>query len=290
MSGSVLVGFDGSEGSAVALSWAAVAAKQRGRTVEVITTWSMPAADLGIGASSTLQQELVDELRKEAQSTNDEGLKIAADLGANGVGEIVVGRTARVLVNRSESEGACMVVVGSHGASGLTGFLLGSVSRQVATHAQCPTVVARPAVENPNGVVVGVDGSAHSLKALEWAFEQASFAQMPLRVLHSWEIPPTWSMVEVPSYEPEVLIRDYGNAELRETSEAMAGFREDFPDVQVRQEVMKGSPVKSLVKASQDAALLVVGSRGLGGFRGLLLGSVSHAVVHRAVCAVAVVP
>lgn len=88
-------------------------------------------------------------------------------------------------------------------------------------------------------------------------------------------------MVDVPSYEPEVLIRDYGNAEMRETSEAMSGFREDFPDVKVRQEVMKGSPVKSLVKAGEHAQLLVVGSRGLGGFRGLLLGSVSHAVVHK---------
>ena len=78
-------------------------------------------------------------------------------------------------------------------------------------------------------MVVGVDGSPHSLKALEWAFEQASFSGMSLRVLHSWEIPPTWSMVEVPSYEPEVLIRDYGNAELRETSEAMAGFARTSP-------------------------------------------------------------
>ena len=139
-------------------------------------------------------------------------------------------------------------------------------------------------------MVVGVDGSEHSLKALRWAFEQASFTGASLHVLHSWEIPPTWSMVEVPSYEPEVLIRDYGNAELRDTSEAMAGFRDDFPDVKVRQEVMKGSPVKALVKASDHAAMLVVGSRGLGGFRGLLLGSVSHAVVHKAACSVAVVP
>lgn len=288
MSGSVIVGYDGSEGSAHALKWAAQAAKDRGRTLEVLTMWTMPAADLGIGAPGSLQEELVEELRGEARATNDQGTQIAADMGANAIGEIVVGRTAAALVKHSE--GAELVVVGSHGTGGLTGFLLGSVSRQVATHARCSTVVVRPAAKDTDGIVVGVDGSPHSLKALEWAFEQASFSGEPLHVLHSWEIPPTWSMVDVPSYEPEVLIRDYGNAELRDTSEAMSGFREKYPDVKVRQEVVKGSPVKSLVKASQGAALLVVGSRGLGGFRGLLLGSVSHAVVHKAACSVAVVP
>ena len=266
MSGSVIVGFDGSEGSTLALRWAAQAAKDRGRMLEVITTWTMPASDLGIGSAATLQEELVDELRAEARVANDEGVQLAADMGANATGETEIGRTAATLVKRSRE--AALVVVGSHGAGGLTGFLLGSVSRQVATHAKCPTVAG----------------------ANEWAFEQASFAGASLRVLHTWEIPPTWSMVDVPSYEPEVLIREYGNTELRETSEAIAGFQEQYPDVKVRQEVMKGSPVKALVKASETAALLIVGSRGLGGFRGLLLGSVSHAVVHKAACSVAVVP
>lgn len=288
MDGSIIVGYDGSDGSEVALRWATNAAKQRGRTLEVITTWSMPAADIGIGASSTLQDQLVEEFRSDSQTVNDEGLAYAADQGVNAVGEVVVGRPAATLVR--QSEGADMLVVGSHGAGGLTGFLLGSVSRQVATHAKCPTVVVRPVDEQAKDMVVGVDGSEHSLKGLEWAFEQASFSGMALHVLHSWEIPPTWSMVDVPTYEPEALIRDFGNQELRDTSEAMAGFREKYPDVNVRQEVMKGSPVKSLVKASENAAMLVVGSRGLGGFRGLLLGSVSHAVVHKAACTVAVVP
>ena len=287
MSGQIIVGFDGSEGSALALKWAATTAAQRARTLEIVTTWSMPAADVGLGASALVQQDLVDELRREARAANDEGLAIAAEIGANAFGEVVAGRPASAIVHRSED--AEMVVVGSHGSGGLTGFLLGSVSRQIATHASCPAVVVRP-TGDAKDMVVGVDGSEHSLKALRWAFEQASFTGASLHVLHSWEIPPTWSMVEVPSYEPEVLIRDYGNAELRDTSEAMAGFRDDFPDVKVRQEVMKGSPVKALVKASDHAAMLVVGSRGLGGFRGLLLGSVSHAVVHKAACSVAVVP
>ena len=142
MSKAIIVGYDGSEGSTAALTWAAGAASQRGRTLDVLTTWSMPAADLGIGASATLQQDLVDELRKEAQATNDEALEIAAKHGVNATGTIVVGRPASALVNLSED--AEMVVVGSHGSGGLTGYLLGSVSRQVATHAACPSVVVRP--------------------------------------------------------------------------------------------------------------------------------------------------
>ena len=288
MPGSVIVGYDGSDGSLLALKWAAAAAAQRGRMLEVLTTWTMPAADLGIGASATLQDDLIGEMRDEARQINDDGLKLIAEMGVNASGGVLVGRPAAILVGRSED--AELIVVGSHGAGGLTGLLLGSVSRQVAAHAQCPTIVVRPRAPEAKDIVVGVDGSAHSLKALEWAFEQASFTNSALHVLHSWEIPPTWTMVELPSYEPEMLIRDFGNSEMRQTSESIAGFREKFPDVQVRQEVVKGSPVKSLLKAGETAELTVVGSRGLGGFRGLLLGSVSHAVVHRAVSSVAVVP
>lgn len=288
MPGSVIVGYDGSEGAQIALRWAATAATQRGRMLEVLTLWTMPAADLGIGASATLQDDLIAEMRQEAQQVNDEGLKITAEMGVNASGEVLVGRPAATLVNRSHD--AELIVVGSHGAGGLTGLLLGSVSRQVAAHAKCPTVVVRPPAPGAKDIVVGVDGSAHSLKALAWAFEQASFARCSLHVLHSWEIPPTWTMVELPSYEPEMLIRDFGNAEMRQTSEAIAGFRDKYPDVPVRQEVVKGAPVKSLLAAGEKAELTVVGSRGLGGFRGLLLGSVSHAVVHRAASPVAVVP
>lgn len=288
MPGAVIVGYDGSDGSVLALRWAVQAAAARHRMLQVVTTWTMPAADLGIGASSTVQTDLIEELRQEAQQTNDEGLKIAAEAGVNASGEVVVGRPAAVLVDRSE--GAELVVVGSHGSGGITGLLLGSVSRQVAAHAKCPAIVARPEPEGAKDIVVGVDGSQHSLKALGWAFDQASFMGASLHVLHSWEIPPTWTMVELPSYEPETLIRDFGNAEMRETAEVISGFRDTFPDVQVRQEVVKGAPVKSLLKAGEHAALTVVGSRGLGGFRGLLLGSVSHAVVHKAAGPVAVVP
>ena len=133
-----------------------------------------------------------------------------------------------------------MVVVGTTAQADSPGSCWAACPAKVAAHAKCPTVVVRPPVADMDGIVVGVDGSEHSLKALEWAFEQASFAGLPLHVVHSWEIPPTWSMVEVPSYEPEVLIRDYGNTELRETSEAMADSARTSRTSKVRQEVMKG--------------------------------------------------
>ncbi len=141
MSESLIVGFDGSEGSTDALRWAAKTAKERDWMLYVLTTWTMPAADLGIGASATLQEELIDELRKEAGAVNDEGVQIAADMGVNAVGEIAVGRSAAILVKRSADSG--MVVVGSHGRGRLAESILGSVSQSLIHHAECPVLVVR---------------------------------------------------------------------------------------------------------------------------------------------------
>jgi nucleotide-binding universal stress UspA family protein len=83
--------------------------------------------------------------------------------------------------------------------------------------------------------------------------------------------------------------REFQGEEMRLLSESLAGWREKYPDVDVRQTLVHQEPVKALVDSSPGAALVVVGSRGRGGFRSMLLGSVSHALVHHARCPVAVV-
>lgn len=289
MTGPIVVGYDASQESQRAVDWALTAAQQRNLPLVVASVWSAAALEFGAtGAEASVEfaEEAQGALEKEHAALV--ALATAEYPQVSLTGEIVSGRPAGALLKRSKE--ASMLVVGSHGRGKFKGMRLGGVSRQVATHAKCPVVVVRPPAEGATtDILIGVDGSEHSLRALEWAFEQASLTGSALRVLHTWEIPPSWSVADSPSYEPEPLIAEFGNTELRTTAEAMAGFRERYPDVNASQEVMRGSAVKSLVKASQGVGTLVLGSRGHGGFVGLLLGSVSHATVHRAACTTVVV-
>jgi nucleotide-binding universal stress UspA family protein len=138
-------------------------------------------------------------------------------------------------------------------------------------------------------VVVGIDGSEPSLAALDFAFDHASRTGLSLDVVHAWEIPAIVSPTVTPTFSTSQLLIDFRGAETRSAAEVLAGYAERYPDVHVRQEVIHGVATRELVAASEHAALIVVGSRGHGGFLGLLLGSVSHGVSHNARCPVAVV-
>jgi nucleotide-binding universal stress UspA family protein len=183
------------------------------------------------------------------------------------------------------------VVVGSHGRSALPSALLGSVSQQVAIHASCPVVVVREvgALDGSASrrVVVGVDGSEASQPALAYAFAYAASTGSGLTAVHTW----WWEPLEGVSLG-EPWTGDWTQIASQETtviSEMLAGWTEKYPDVPVRPHVVRGDPVIELLEQSRDASLLVVGSRGRGGFIGLLLGSVSRRVLKRATCPVAVV-
>ena len=194
---------------------------------------------------------------------------------------------AAVLIEASTS--ARLLVVGSRGRGGFTGLLLGSVSVTVAAHAHCPVVVVRTRRADDSSVrpvVVGVDGSPTSTSAVDHAFDQASRLGLPLVAVHAWELPTLFG--PVPPWLPEE-VEEIRMAEKAVLSESLAGHMERYPDVNVTSMVHRGGPAHVILAAAEDAELLVVGSRGLGGFRGLLLGSVSQAVLHHATCPVAVV-
>lgn len=131
-------------------------------------------------------------------------------------------------------------------------------------------------------IVVGVDGSEGARGALQWALEEARFRDARLRAVFAW------SYLDQP---PERFDPDYGDDDARQrldrALEAVAG---DIGDVDVERVVVCDLPARALLDAARDADLLVVGSRGLGGFKGLLLGSVTQQVVHHAPCAIVVVP
>lgn len=290
MSKPIVVGYDGSTASDLALEWAARAAADRGVPLEILVAWTLPASNFGGGTGGTYESELLDELRSQADLSLEHALsqaqRTSADLDVRG--EVMVSSPAACLVERSKA--AHLVVVGSHGRGGFTGLLLGSISRQVATHAKCPAVVVRtPTDPDAKEIVVGVDGSQPAQKALDWAIDEASRKGFSLRVLHTWEVPPIGAITGVPTFSPPELLEDIKGSEMRTTAELLAGHRDRYPDVPVVQDVERGSPVHILCDASERAAMVVVGSRGRGGFVGLLLGSVSHGVVHHAKCPVTVV-
>jgi len=181
-----------------------------------------------------------------------------------------------------------VAVVGDRGLGGFTGLLVGSVAVELAAHAHCPVLVARGTVDPALPVLVGVDGSPANQPAIGYAFEQAALRRVPLVALHAWAHP-----VASGSGDMLPLVYDLDEvqaAEERVLSEALAGWSEKYPDVTVERVVRHGSVRSTLIEASGRAQLVVVGARGRGGFAGLLLGSVSQAVLHHAACPVAVVP
>ncbi|WP_312898049.1 universal stress protein [Actinomadura kijaniata] len=197
----------------------------------------------------------------------------------------MAGPLARAIVGAAQ--GALMAVVGTHGASALGG-LLGSVAWQVAAHAPAPVVAVRGEGAVRYGeIVVGVDGSAGGAAALDLAFEEAARRRVRLRAVLAWAMPMPAGpgYIQPPVYDPEIVRRD----EERVLGEAVAGRRERHPAVELVAEVVHAPAARALVGASARADLVVVGSRGRGGFAGLLLGSVGHALLHRSHCPVAVI-
>ena len=189
-----------------------------------------------------------------------------------------------------ESERANTVVVGSRGTGAVSDLLVGSTTLHVAAHASCP-VVAVPAPADDaalhRGVVVGVDGSAVSEDAIGYAFEAAAELGQPLTALHAWhDVTRTGTGRMMPlGYDPDEILAE----ERLSLAESMAGWQEKFPDVDVHQIVVFGRPVSTLVNASSAARMLVVGCRGRGSVRSVVLGSVSHGVLVRAAVPVTVV-
>jgi nucleotide-binding universal stress UspA family protein len=169
----------------------------------------------------------------------------------------------------------------------VTGFLLGSIAGRVSAHARCPVLMARGAPRPGGPVVVGVDGSAHSIGALAFAAEEASLRKTDLVAVHAWTGP-----VAVEPGDMLPLVFDPAELAAEETrllAEAVAGLSDDYPDLTITRRVVRGRAAHTLIDHSRIAQLVVVGAKGRGRFAGLPLGSVSQALLRHADCPVAVV-
>ncbi|WP_025620575.1 universal stress protein [Salinispora cortesiana] len=265
----VVVGVDGSPSSLVAAEHAARTAVQRSRPLHLVHGYLHPS---GYGVPINPYELGIPKPNDEAQSMLE---RAAADLADRWPGltvqvRQVAGGPGATLVE--ESRRAELVVVGSRGHGGFAGLLLGSVGSQVTAHAHSPVLVVRPteapvAVDGP--VLVAVDGSESAEVAVGQAADEATRQQTELVLVH----------VHAPGATDA--------AEVLDT--AVAAARGSHPGLAVTaRQLQAEKPDQALIEASRDAALIVVGSRGRGGFTGMLLGSVSQSLVQHAHCPVLV--
>ncbi|MFG2269638.1 universal stress protein [Streptomyces chartreusis] len=287
MNGPVVVGVDGSPSSMAAVEVAAVEAGLRGVGLRMVHAFSWPAAHVPPGRpwepSGAGLRELIDGTLAEA-----ERLARRRAPAVEVMREVVVGEPVTVL--EIESCTASLVVVGSRGLSRFGALLLGSTAGHLTAHAACPVLVVRGRPNPAGPVLLAVDGSPAAHGAVEFAFAQASLHGKDLVALHVWGAQRERTY-DGPSDPPLVTYDENGlrDEEQRVLAEALGGLGEKFPEVTVHRRLVRGRIRHSLIEASAGAGLVVVGARGGGGFAGLLLGSVSQAVLHHAHCPVAVV-
>jgi nucleotide-binding universal stress UspA family protein len=281
----VVVGVDESAGADQALAWGVDEARSRAVPVRLVYAYGSAVIYGGMPLYGNLPVPQLSQIRAVAAKLVARAAARVAELAP----DVYVTThasdddAARVLID--ESARASMIVLGSRHLGTVGSVLLGSVSAAVSARAACPVVVLRgPAglAAEQAAVVVGVDAQDGSEAVLEFGFDYASRRSVPLSAVLCWHPDVLAEMMWRP--EPPAPER----AE-RWLSEALAGWREKYPDVVVHSGVLREHPVTGLVAASSAQDLLVVGSRGRHALAGTLLGSVSQGVLHHATCPVAVV-
>ena len=286
MTRTVVAGIDGSDYSTKAALWAANEAERRGLPLRLLHTY----LSLGGSVPSTVMvpEEYFDAPRRLAHgiATRTAGAVIHQFPGLDVHSTLHSGAPAPALI--AASEHADLTVVGTRGKHRST---LGSVAVKVAEHATGPVVVVpeHSTVDSSAGVLVGTDGSDESEPALRFAFEFAAGRAVPLTVVHSWDEAPLDDLQRATLLPVNRAVIDEEHATL--LRDQVAPWAEKFPEVTVHELVGRGRPDAVLLHEAQrlQPSLIVIGSRGRGAFRGLLLGSTSRRVIVHAEHPVAVI-
>ncbi|MDH2430822.1 universal stress protein [Sphaerisporangium sp. TRM90804] len=282
MTNTIVVGVDGSPAASAAVEWAADDAARGNaalRIVHVREQW-------GDGAPFHAMPGFEDSLSEYCDGVVAAAAARARQRAPGIEVETVLARGAVVETLTGEAERAEEVVLGSRGMGGFAGLVLGSVGMAMAGHAPGPVVIVRGRRQHVFGeIVVGFDGSPGSEAALEYAFDQARARHARLRVVHAWQTP-VFSPFAL-GYSD--LMGDVFRSQAELFQQRLDPWKGKHPEVTVAGTAVCEHPTSALSDASRDADLVVVGSRGLGGVGSALLGSVSHGVLHRAHCPVAVV-
>jgi nucleotide-binding universal stress UspA family protein len=270
----IIVGVDGSPASEAAIQWAAAEAVRRHTGIMVIHAWDWRV----IGAAVPVAGGWAEGARATAEAVAADAVATAtaAAPGTAVRGDALLGEAAPTLVAASRT--AELVVVGSRGRGGFASMLLGSVGQKVATHAEGPVVVVRGRTDLQGPVVVGTDGSAGAQLALEASFAAAAARGTSLVAVRTYTPYGAPYGPNVPPYIEDRAQRR--EVEIQALADDLAPWIEKYPNVVVETVVAAGHAGEALVTASQSAQLVVVGTRGHGGFAGLLLGSVGLNLLH----------
>ncbi|MDN3028445.1 universal stress protein [Streptomyces sp. S.PB5] len=280
----VVVGLDPDPARRMALAWAADEAHRRRLPLLLVHAQGVPTGGYRLTELRPSWERWNETLHTAGEHTLELVTAFVADRHPDVEVSNVLAEGDAAWVLRGQAEEAAAVVLGSsHLTPARELFGSAAVALPVVAHVHCPVAVVREAehaTQQPPYFVVGVDGSPVSGAAVDYAFEEADLRGAVLRALYVW-------------HRPLLGVLD-GAAAVQECrrilSETVAGRTATHPNVEVHHEVVYGHPVQVLTEASAHAPGLVVGTRGHGGFTGMLLGSVSRGVLHHAQCPVIVVP
>lgn len=284
----VVVGVDGSTAGYGAVSWAAREAQLHHCELKIVSATGAvgPYGEVSLPPDYFVQRDRVirehlEEAAAIARTTYSDATRATITT------EILEGPERPALIEASET--ARMIVVGSRGLGQVTAVLAGSVAVGLGAHAHCPVVVIRPKTgqtSEAGSIVVGVDGTANSRPALAAAFDEATLRGVGIVAVHTWsqfsqssvfvdQVGMSWDAVQ--------------DAEQSVLAESLAGYSDSHPQVPIERVVTKAKPARELQERSVNAELLVVGTRGRGGFAGMVLGSTSAELVHTATCPLMIV-
>ncbi|MEC7051899.1 universal stress protein [Streptomyces violaceochromogenes] len=284
----LIVGVDGSDGSILAIDWAADEAVRHGLPLRLVyaSLWERYEGALpSLGRERPSERVMADHI---VASAEERVRRLHPDLKVTG--EAMAAEAVAALL--SEGDNASALVTGSRGRGELKGALLGSVSLAVAARAYCPVIVVRgdkAGLAGTHGrILLGAGDPDTSAEAVRFAFREAEARGCELDVVRAWRLPMNENAdppapAETPVYEHEAQASDLVDA-------LVADVMADHPAVRVRRAAVEGPARKVLVNRSAAADLVVVGARRRSGHFGLQLGRVSHTLLHHADCPVAVVP
>ncbi|MET7380660.1 universal stress protein [Streptomyces sp. NPDC005526] len=280
----IVVGVDPDPHKRMALAWAADEADRHGLPLLLVHAQGVPTPGYRPQGGHPSWESWKDELHAAGDATLKDAVAFveARNPRLEASALLAEGQPAYVLAE--QARGAAQVVVGSwHLSAAQERFGSAAVALPLVAHADCPVVVVpepEHTTRKPPYFVVGVDGSPHSAAAVDFAFEEASLRGAVVRALYVWR-PPLLG-----AYDEYAALQECR----RMLSEIVAGRGAARPEVELHHEVVKGHPVQVLTEAAEHALGLVVGTRGLGGFSGMVLGSVSQGVLFHARCPVVAIP